>query len=163
MDELVPEDFDPTPRRISGRIKWFSRPKGYGFIASVKSAEDIFLRREVAIQAGLRNPCLGMRVVCEVAPKTRGLEAIRVLSFEPPRRTLRIGEIAAGVVCEVHWVHVTKGFWYVRCQEFDGDAFLPLSVLQASGFGALPHGARIVCDIECSGGLFQVVRVHTVH
>ena len=73
------------------------------------------------------------------------------------------GEIAEGLVCQVRWARVGKGFWYVKCQQLDCDAFLPVSVLEAAGCRSQWLGTSLVCDIECSGLLFQVVRVHTIH
>jgi cold shock protein len=50
---------------MKGKIKWYDKIKGYGFIVS-ETGEDIFVHR-----TGLKNPTLGLNEGQEVEYETR--------------------------------------------------------------------------------------------
>ena len=82
--ELSPSDGSPI--RVKGHVKWFSRPKGYGFIASDEVSEDIFVRREVIVEAGYKvDVRQGATIVCDVQRTPKGMEALRVISVSDNR------------------------------------------------------------------------------
>jgi hypothetical protein len=88
--------------------------------------------------------------------------AARISGYMAATRMLDSGTITEGLVCEIKRAYTGRGFWYVRCKQLDCDAFLPVSVLEASGLGSR-RGSTLVCDIEYLGLLSQVVRIHTIH
>ena len=88
--------------------------------------------------------------------------AARISSLTAATQKMDSGAITEGLVCEVRRAYTGKGFWYVRCEQLDCDAFLPVSVLEASGLWSR-RGSTLVCDIEYAGLLSQVVRIHTIH
>ena len=63
---------------VSGRVRWFSQEKGYGFIAPDDGGEDVFVRYSSIEADGFR--CLngGQRVVFERSDDGRGPRALQV-------------------------------------------------------------------------------------
>lgn len=59
-----------------GRVKWFSREKGYGFI-SQENGEDVFVHH-TALSGGDRSLDEGDEVEFEVTQGVKGLQAVNV-------------------------------------------------------------------------------------
>jgi cold shock protein len=58
----------------SGTVKWYSEPKGYGFISPDDGGRDIFVHRS-ALQRGQTALAQGTRVSFELRQGKQGLEA----------------------------------------------------------------------------------------
>ena len=71
-------------------------------------------------------------------------------------------EVIEAIPCEVGWAHVQQGIWYLFCRELNRDAVLLREVLRAAGYNDIPRGAIVVCDLERSGELFDVIRVRMI-
>jgi CspA family cold shock protein len=88
-DEIVPPKTcpacrlrDPITGRWSGRVKWFSYQKGYGFI--VKPDDDeIFFHRSQVIGEPLTSLEEGVQVTFEEVSTDRGVEARQVRVESP--------------------------------------------------------------------------------
>lgn len=61
----------------TGTVKWFSREKGYGFIAGDNGA-DIFVHYSGLATEGDSYPEAGQRVDYDVEPTEKGTKAINV-------------------------------------------------------------------------------------
>ena len=77
-----------TPRatvegRETGRVKWFNRSKGFGFIIR-DSGGEVFVHHRNIEGGGRRSLKDGERVLFDVAPHEKGLQAERV-SVQPQR------------------------------------------------------------------------------
>ena len=72
---------DPQTGRLSGRIKWFSPEKGYGFIVK-PDAGEIFFHRSQVIDEALDSLQEGVAVTFEQIVTDRGTEA-RQVRLEP--------------------------------------------------------------------------------
>jgi len=70
---------EEPPVRVTGKVKWFSRPRGYGFIAPEDGGEDIFIMQDVVTAAGLMEIRMGASITCEAARTPKGLVVVRVL------------------------------------------------------------------------------------
>jgi CspA family cold shock protein len=68
---------DPESGRWSGRIKWFSLEKGYGFIVK-PDAGEIFFHRSQVLDAALDSLQEGATVTFEQIVTDRGTEARKV-------------------------------------------------------------------------------------
>ena len=58
--------------------KWFSRPKGFGFVRLVDDDEDVFVHMDTLRRCGMRELRLGQRVRVRVNDGERGLTATAV-------------------------------------------------------------------------------------
>jgi CspA family cold shock protein len=61
-----------------GSVKWFSRVKGYGFIAPDDQEKEIFVHFSGIEAEGYRNLEQGQRVAFEVEDTPKGPQAVRV-------------------------------------------------------------------------------------
>ena len=71
--------------RLNGSVKWFSRVKGYGFIAPDDEGKEIFVHFSGIEGDGYRNLEQGQRVsyVVEDTPKGPQAVSVRVLEVSP--------------------------------------------------------------------------------
>lgn len=67
--------------RITGTVKWFSNPKGYGFI-SLPDGRDVFVHYTAIEGTGFRALDEGETVELEVVDSDRGLKAEGVTRAE---------------------------------------------------------------------------------
>ncbi len=72
---ILPE---PTGPVIEAFVKFFSRPKGYGFFVPVVGGDDIFVHMDVLRPCGIRELRQGQRVLVRVTTTERGLAATDV-------------------------------------------------------------------------------------
>jgi CspA family cold shock protein len=82
-DAPVPAAASAGDDRESGRVKWFNRTKGFGFIIR-DSGGEIFVHHRNILGSGRRSLRDGERVLFAVAPHDKGLQAERV-SAQPDR------------------------------------------------------------------------------
>ncbi|MBS3784566.1 MAG: cold-shock protein [Anaerolineae bacterium] len=66
---------------MEGTVKWFSNPKGYGFI-SREGGEDVFVHYSAIEGAGFRSLSAGERVEFVVKSSEKGPRADQVRSLE---------------------------------------------------------------------------------
>jgi len=65
--------------RITGTVKWFSSPKGYGFIAPDDGGNDVFVHfSAIEGQSGYRSLEEGDRVEFAVEQSDKGPQAVGV-------------------------------------------------------------------------------------
>ncbi|GED57545.1 cold-shock protein [Brevibacillus formosus] len=62
---------------IQGKVKWFSKEKGYGFIER-DGGPDVFVHYSAITGSGYRNLEEGEQVVFEIVNGQRGLQAANV-------------------------------------------------------------------------------------
>jgi CspA family cold shock protein len=70
-----------TSGRQRGRVKWFSRQRGYGFIIVESTAEEIFVHRTDL--EGVYSLREGQEVEFEIEDTPKGPEAVRVSPLRP--------------------------------------------------------------------------------
>ena len=62
----------------TGTVKWFSDPKGYGFITPDDGGKDLFIHHSNIAGDGYKSLAEGERVVFEQREGNRGVEAFDV-------------------------------------------------------------------------------------
>ncbi len=72
---------EETGEKVEGTVKWFSNPKGYGFI-SREEGEDVFVHYSAIQGAGFRSLSAGERVEFVVKSSEKGPRADQVRSLE---------------------------------------------------------------------------------
>lgn len=74
-DIVLPEATGPA---IEAYIKWFSRPKGFGFAVPVAGGGDIFVHMDLLRRCGIRELRQNQRVLVRVTQTDRGMSATDV-------------------------------------------------------------------------------------
>lgn len=92
--------------RMSGTVKWFSRVKGYGFIAPDGEESEIFVHFTGIEGEGYRNLEKGEKVSFVIEDTEKGLQAVQVRAegFDVTSWTAEpTDDPAEGVVGETSW------------------------------------------------------------
>ena len=139
---------------VSGLVKWFDPTKGYGFILNEEGGADILLHANVLRNFGRSSVADQSRVTVWMQPTQRGLQAIEVVSIEPPlSEGAPIADLDNGVIehletlplrpARVKWFDKAKGFGFANIFGHPDDVFLHVEVLRHSGFADLTIGEAI--------------------
>jgi CspA family cold shock protein len=70
-------------------------------------------------------------------------------NYRPPQGDFPPGETTR-LTGSIKWFNRNKGFGFIVAADGGGDVFLPLAVLERSGFAQAPEGATVV--FECAQG-----------
>ena len=140
---------------VAGAIKWFDVAKGYGFIVPDDGQPDILLHVTCLRRDGFRTAYEGARIVCEVVPGSRGLQAFRILSMDestavhpsqlPPSRThVQVTPEGGYERATVKWFNRVKGFGFLTQGEGTEDIFVHMETLRRFGITELRPGQTVM-------------------
>lgn len=144
---------------IHGRVKWFDPGKGFGFIVADEGGADILLHANVLRNYGQNSVADGAGISVKVQMTQRGVQAVEVLSIEPPQGvTFPLGDEDAPSTPEeiaqlpleparVKWFDKAKGFGFANVFGRPEDVFIHIEVLRVSGFADLQAGEAICLRI----------------
>ena len=150
---------DKTVQVMQGRIKWFDPAKGFGFIVSDSTSTDILLHANVLRNFGQSSVADGAGIEVRVQITPRGIQAIEVLSIEPPEgAAVPLGE-GSGLMsldevkhlemepARVKWFDKAKGFGFANVFGRPEDVFIHVEVLRVSGFADLASGEAVALRV----------------
>jgi len=84
----------------TGKVKWFSNQKGYGFITSEELGKDVFVHFSAIVSEGYKSLKEGQDVNFEVAEGPKGEQAEKVVVIDVPKVEKVVEESAEEEVSE---------------------------------------------------------------
>lgn len=149
------EEEAPQERVIlRGHVKWFDPSKGFGFVVVEDGGADILLHANVLRNFGQSSVADGSAIEIVAQATKRGLQAVEVLSIEPPAGEAATGDVLAEDSVDlddadpleparVKWFDKGKGFGFANAFGKPDDIFIHVEVLRRSGFSDLQPGEAI--------------------
>jgi cold shock protein len=140
---------------LSGAIKWFDVSKGYGFIIPDNGMPDVLLHVTCLRRDGYQTAYEGARVVCEVLPRPKGLQAFRIISMDestaippmqsPPARThVQVTPTSGLERAQVKWFNRLRGFGFLTRGDGTPDIFVHMETLRHYGLTELRPGQTVL-------------------
>lgn len=149
---------DERPLELSemaGIIKWFDVAKGYGFVVPDGGGPDVLLHVTVLRRDGFHAAPEGARLVCEVAPRAKGLQVFRIISMDEstalhpaqlqaPRTHVQVVPTSGFEIVIVKWFNRVRGFGFVTRGEGTEDIFVHMETLRKYGITDLKPGDSLL-------------------
>ena len=153
MQEMTDAENDGA--RVTGTVKWFDPTKGFGFVVSDQGGPDILLHANVLRNFGQSSVADAAGISIVVQETARGIQAVEVLSIDPPEAEIDDMPMAGGEISEpvdlslpleparVKWFDKAKGFGFANIFGRGEDVFLHVEVLRRSGLADLQPGEAV--------------------
>jgi cold shock protein len=153
------EDDEKAMPVVHGQVKWFDPVKGFGFIVGEGTSSDILLHANVLRNFGQSSIADGAKIAVRVQETARGVQAVEVVSVEPPVAghfplTEDAGAATPEVIAaqplepaRVKWFDKGKGFGFANVFGKHDDVFIHVEVLRSSGFADLQPGEAVCLRI----------------
>jgi CspA family cold shock protein len=140
---------------LTGVIKWFDVSKGFGFIVPDNGMPDVLLHVTCLRRDGFQTAYEGARVVVEVLPRPKGLQAFRVVSMDdstaihpaqmlPPRTHVTVTPTSGLERAQVKWFNRLRGFGFLTRGEGTPDIFVHMETLRRFGIAELRPGQFVL-------------------
>jgi cold shock protein len=140
---------------LTGVIKWFDVAKGFGFIIPDNGMPDVLLHVTCLRRDGFQTAYEGTRVVVEAVPRSKGLQAFRIISMDdstaihpalmpPPRTHVTVTPTSGLERAQVKWFNRLRGFGFLTRGEGTPDIFVHMETLRRFGLAELRPGQFVL-------------------
>jgi cold shock protein len=140
---------------LTGVIKWFDVAKGFGFIVPDNGMPDVLLHVTCLRRDGFQTAYEGTRVVVEAVPRSKGLQAFRIISMDdstaihpalmpPPRTHVTVTPTSGLERAQVKWFNRLRGFGFLTRGEGTPDIFVHMETLRRFGLAELRPGQFVL-------------------
>lgn len=140
---------------VTGYVKWFDVSKGYGFVVPEDGGADVLVHVTILKRDGFNAIAEGAQIVLEAIEKSRGRQAVRVLSIDttaarhpaemPIARTNVSVTPTSGLErMVVRWFNRLRGFGFVSAGEGAPDVFVHMETLRRYGIVELIPGQTVL-------------------
>ena len=153
-------------RRARGRVKWFDRSRGYGFIVLEEGGPDVLLHANALRAAGLACVSENTEIDVLLQQGLRGLQAVEVLALAPGADpaaapvAVPLREDLPLEPARVKWFDKARGFGFCNVFGCPHDIFVHAEVLRRCGFSELLAGEAVALQIvEGERGRMAVIVV----
>lgn len=155
-----------APETHSGRVKWFDRQKGFGFVRSEALSGDVMLHKSRLVGHGMKYLPEGALVEFELFRGDKGLQVERLLSvdlkYAVPESVSgqRSGNGAKQIEgqagdfepCEVKWFNHVKGYGFLVRLSDGAEVFVHADALMVAQLrDTIAPGDRIEARIGKTG------------
>lgn len=142
--------------RLAGKIKWFNRSKGFGFIVPNDGSGDVFLPLSALERSGHSEAPDGASIVFDWMQGPKGRAVAQVIEIDistaaprAPRdnrfrsRDEQVAGPTESLDGVVKWYDPARGFGFVLPNDGSKDIFVHITALRRSGIEMLEPGQAV--------------------
>lgn len=138
--------YDESSVEMTGKVKWFSQYKGYGFVAIKGIPEDVFLHFSIVDEANIENLSKDDVISCLVSKSDKGYQITKITrfishsKFPTSKRTRKVPAV-------MKWFNPSKGFGFAQLDSGE-DVFIHASLLRKLNIQGFEPNQKIKLVIQ---------------